>query len=41
MNNLEIFKPFTPRSDEHLNSPYNVTRELHIKVRRIKKMISN
>ena len=29
------------KSDKHLISPYNVTPELHIKVMRIKEMITN
>ena len=30
-----------PRSDYNLNSPYNITPESHIKVMRIKEMITN
>ena len=30
-----------PKSDQHLISPYNITPESHIKVRRIKEMITN
>ena len=30
-----------PKSDEHLISPYNITPESHIKVMRIKEMITN
>ena len=33
--------PLHPRSDKHLISPYNITPESHIKVMRIKKMITN
>ena len=29
-----------PKSDQHLISPYNITPELHIKVTRIKKMVT-
>ena len=31
----------TPKSDEHLISPYNITPESHIKVMRIKEMTTN
>ena len=31
---------FTPKSDERLNSPYNITPESHIKVTKIKEMIT-
>ena len=33
--------PLTPKSDEHLISPYNITPESHIKVMRKRKMIIN
>ena len=33
--------PLTPKSDTHLISPYNCTPESHIKVMRIKEMITN
>ena len=33
--------PLTPKSDQHLISPYNITLESHIKVMRIKEMINN
>ena len=32
--------PVNPKSDEHLISPYNVTPESHIKVMRIKEMVT-
>ena len=35
------FTPLTPKSDQHLNSPYNITPESHIQVRRIKEVIPN
>ena len=31
----------TPMSDQHLLSPYNITLESHIKVMRIKEMITS
>ena len=31
----------TPKSDKHLISPNNITPELHIKVTRIKEMITH
>ena len=34
-------KPLTPRSNQHLNSPYNITTESHVNVMRIKEMITN
>ena len=37
----ECFNPLTPKSDQHLISPHNITPELHIKVLRIKEMITN
>ena len=33
--------PLTPKSDQHLISPYNITSESYIKVMRIKEMISD
>ena len=33
--------PFTPKSDQHLISPYNITPESRIKATRIKEMITN
>ena len=33
--------PLTPKGDLHLNSPYNTTPESHIKVMRIKEVITN
>ena len=32
----EYINPITPKSDQHLISPYNITPESLIKVRRIK-----
>ena len=36
-----IIYPLNPKSDQHLISPYNVTPESHIKVMRMKEMITN
>ena len=36
-----VVNPFTPKSDWHLISPYNITPESHSMVMRIKEMISN
>ena len=33
--------PLTLKTDQHLISPYNITPESHIKVMRIKEMITN
>ena len=33
--------PLTPMSDQHLLSPHNITPESHIKVMRIREMITN
>ena len=33
--------PLTPKSDQHLNSPYNITTESHMNVKRIKEMTTN
>ena len=33
--------PLTPKSDQHLISPYNITLESNIKVMRIEEMITN
>ena len=33
--------PLTPKSDQHLISPYNISPESHTKVMRIKEMIKN
>ena len=38
---FEFLNPLTPKSDQHLISPYNITTESHINVRRIKEMITN
>ena len=32
--------PLTPKSDQHLISPYNIIPESHIKATRIKEMIT-
>ena len=36
-----IFNLLAPKSDQHLISPYNITPESHIKVMRMKEMITN
>ena len=36
-----LFNPLTPKSDLHLISSYNITPEAHMKVTRIKEMISS
>ena len=33
--------PLTPKNDKHLISPYNITLESHIKIRRMKEMITS
>ena len=33
--------PLTPKGDQHLISPYNISPESHIKVMRIKEMITS
>ena len=38
---LSLFYPLTPNSDQHLISPYNNIPESHIKVMRVKEMITN
>ena len=38
---LYVVNPVTPKSDQHLISPYNINPELHIKVTRIRKMITS
>ena len=35
-----VINPLTPKRDEHLISPYNITPESHTKVTRIEKMIT-
>ena len=35
------FNPFTPKSDQHLISPYKIYHESHNKATRIKEMITN
>ena len=34
------FNPLIPKSNEHLNSPHNITPESHITVTRIEEMIT-
>ena len=41
LNEGGLFNPLIPMSDSHLISPCNVTPESHIKVMRIKEMITN
>ena len=36
----KLSNPLTPESDQYLISPYNITPESHIKVMRIKEMIT-
>ena len=36
----KILNPLNPMSDQHLISPYNITPESHIKVMRIKEMVT-
>ena len=36
-----LLNPLTPRGDQHLISPYNITPEWHIMVTRIKEIITN
>ena len=38
---VELIDPLTPKSDWHLISPFHITSELNIKVRRIKELITN
>ena len=38
---VELIDPLTPKSDWHLISPFHITPELNIKVRRIKELITN
>ena len=38
---LTMHNPLTPKSDKHLISPYIITPESHIKVRRIKEIITS
>ena len=35
-----MVNPLTPKTDKHLVSPNSITHELHIKVMKIKKMIT-
>ena len=39
--NTDSLNPLTPKSDQHLISPYNIAPESHIKVMRIREMITN
>ena len=41
MTSILLINPFTPKSDQHLKSPYNITPKSHIKAIRIKEMVSN
>ena len=34
-----LYTPFDPKSDEKLISPYNITPEAHMRVKRVKEMI--
>ena len=36
----KLSNPLTPESDKYLISPYNITPESHIKVMKIKEMIT-
>ena len=38
---LSLFYPLTPNRDQHLISPDIITPESHIKVMRMKEMITN
>ena len=38
---ITIVNPWNPKSDKHLISPYNISPESHVKVMRIKEMITN
>ena len=38
---VKTVNSLTPKSDQHLNSPYNITPESHVKVMRIKEMTTN
>ena len=40
-NSRDPLNLLNPKSDQHLISPYNITPESHMKVTRIKKMITN
>ena len=41
MTSTLLINPFTPKSDQHPKSPYNITPKSHIKAMRIKEMITN
>ena len=41
MRSKTHLNPLTPKIDQHLISPYNITPESHIKVMRKRKMIIN
>ena len=38
---INILNPLTPKSDQHVISPHNVSRESHNKVTRMKETINN
>ena len=38
---LLVLNPLTPKTDEHLNSPYKITLESNFKVTKIRKMITD
>ena len=40
-NPVQYINPLTPKSDQYLISPYNITSESHINVMRIKEVITN
>ena len=40
-NSRDLLNPLNPESDQHLISPYNIIPKSHIKVMRIKEMITN
>ena len=40
-NSRDPLNLLNPKSDQHLISPYHITPESHMKVTRIKKMITN
>ena len=38
---FQLLTPLTPKGKYHLISPYNITPESHVKVTRVKEMITN
>ena len=40
ITNISYVNPLSPKSDQHLISPYNITPESHIKVMRIEEMVT-